>query len=245
MLTTDSSWTSLPLRVARFCLMLADFPNHNGWKLIPENVFRSPSFVPAVRSCNVVLSNPPFGDFTPKDRARYEGLKSFHKPAEFLDRVLKYLPQNGMVGLVLPHKFLDGRGYREIRENLFRRFASVESVALPDGIFEQSEAESALVIATDARRNGTGRLSVSFTEVAQKDRQKFLDEYAYTRNDEATLTLQERQRKASVLLCFRKHGVDLPTIQSWENQRIFIEVSNGIPLFLKIATSPMSRNTVF
>ena len=188
------------IEVAKLCLMLADFPNHNGWKLTPEDVFRSQAFIPTVRSCNVVLSNPPFGDFTNKERPRYDGLKSFHKPAEFLDRVLKYLPRNGMLGLVLPHKFLDGNGYRETRENLFRQFSSIEITALPDNIFEKSRVESALVIATEARKNGSGRLSVAFTDVAKKDGLKFLEEYAYTRKDGATLKFQEAKKSLKVVL---------------------------------------------
>jgi type I restriction-modification system DNA methylase subunit len=174
------------LEVSRLCLMLADFPNHNGWKLKNQDTFLSKNLGASLRDCRVVLSNPPFEDFTPEEKALYPVNTSVHKPVEFLNRVLGNLPSDGMLGVVLPRQFVDGRGYRDVREKLSKRFESTDLVALPEGIFENSDAESVLLIATDPRNNSDERrFRIVFTEVAERDRDRFLSEYRFTRRAEA------------------------------------------------------------
>ena len=114
------------LEVSKLCLMLADFPNHNGWQLHGgEDVFKSKQFSLDLPKAGVVLCNPPFEDFRPDERGKYEKLRSPHKPVEFIYRVLDALPVSGMLGFVLPHPFLDGKSYAPIRELLAKRYDDI------------------------------------------------------------------------------------------------------------------------
>jgi hypothetical protein len=187
------------LEVSRLCLMLADFPNHNGWKLNDGDIFESDSFSAAIRQSRIVLSNPPFEDFTELERKKYSGLSSTHKPVELLNRVLKYLPADGVLGIVLPRRFLDGAAYKPVRQELSKRFGELQLVALPDGIFEKSDLETALVIATEPRTTNRSTVSLSFTQVAEKDRKAFLTQYAFTRRDQTERTINEATDSLNVV----------------------------------------------
>jgi hypothetical protein len=170
------------LEVSKLCLMLADFPNHNGWQLENEDVFKSAKFQAAVGKARFVLSNPPFEDFSPDERVKYPDRRSVHKPAEFLYRILESLGPRAMLGIVLPRQFLEGPGYRDIRRALAERYRELEIVTLPDRIFEISQQESALLITRSAASRPTA-VSVSFTEVLEKERELFLSQYGYSRRD--------------------------------------------------------------
>jgi len=136
--------------VAKLSLMLADYPNPDGWRIHAGDVFNSAIVGRELRSANVVLSNPPFEDFTRSERNQYAGISSVHKPAELLRTVLEATPQ--MLGIVLPRIFLHGRGYKQIRTELKDKYGSLEIVALPDNVFQHSEADVALLLAYDAGR---------------------------------------------------------------------------------------------
>jgi type I restriction-modification system DNA methylase subunit len=170
------------LEVSKLCLMLADFPNHNGWRLENEDVFISDKLPPAVQKARFILSNPPFEDFSPGERKKYPNLRSVHKPVEFLHRVFDNLNPQAMLGIVLPRQCLDGAGYKLVRKALAERFQEFEIVTLPDRVFEKSQQESVLLITT-ATAPKPGQATVSFTEVREKDRESFLREYGYTRRD--------------------------------------------------------------
>ena len=165
------------LEISQLCLMLADFPFPNGWNLKPADVFDSKPFGNAVARADIVLCNPPFEPFNPKERATYSDLTSTQKPVELLTRVLDRLKPTGTLGFVLPWQVLDGKGYKLIREQLARRFADIEVVALPDRVFNVSQLETAIVLAKSPQRKVSG-VSVSYSCVRDGDRDRFLDDYA-------------------------------------------------------------------
>ncbi len=187
------------LEVAALCLMLADFPNPNGWQLYNEDVFASQKFESAVRKARVVVCNPPFAKFSSDERHRYDARRAVHKPAEFLHRLLDRLPAQGMLGMVLPSQFLDGRGYREIRKLLAQRFQELEVVALPDRVFRISQVEAALLIAKMPRTDEHNHITISYTEVQDKDREHFLTTYGYTRKETQAKTSQEAEESLTVI----------------------------------------------
>ncbi len=185
--------------VANLCLMLADFPNSNGWQLYQENVFESQKFTSAIRKARVILSNPPFEDFSFAERSRYQERRSVSKPAEFLFRLLEHLSAQGMLGLVLPRQFIDGKSYREVRKLLAQRFQEIEVVALPDRVFRVSQLESALLIAKFPHLDSHPSVTVSYTEVADKDRERFLEEYSYTRRETQEKEVQRARENFAVV----------------------------------------------
>ena len=188
------------IEIARLCLTLADFPERNRWQLHEENVFVSTILPTSLRDARVVLCNPPFQDFAPNDplRARVE---SPHKPAEMLRRIMLDLHPQGVLGFVLPRKFLDSVWYRDARRALVARFDSLEIVSLPDVVFRQSESEheTALLIASQPRA-GKNTSNVRHVRVSKADWLRFAhfhrptsDDSHFTTKDEATKALSVPQ----------------------------------------------------
>jgi type I restriction-modification system DNA methylase subunit len=165
------------LEISRLCLMLADFPFPNGWNLNPADVFDSRPFENAVARADIVLCNPPFEPFKPEERAAYSNLTSTQKPVELLTRVLEGLKPTGTLGFVLPRQVLDGKGYKTIREQLAERFDEIEIVALPDRVFNVSQLETVILLATSPRASSNS-VSVSYSHVRDGDRERFLSDYA-------------------------------------------------------------------
>ena len=141
--------------VARLSLMLADYPNPDGWRLHGGDALKSPMFAHELSEANIVLCNPPFGAFTPSERASYENLFSVLKPVEILYRVLQNPPE--LLGFVLPRIFLRGQGYRELRSRLGNTYGSIELLALPDRVFQHSDEETVLLVCSE-RGQGTKHL---------------------------------------------------------------------------------------
>lgn len=136
--------------VAKLSLILADYPNANGWKIDEADLFE----VDVLRACldgaRVVLCNPPFEAFNKDEAEAYpEAVKVSRSKAVYaLEMALRAEPD--MLGFVLPNTVLVDRRYRSQRVALERLYREIELVALPDGIFNVSQANSALVIARKA-----------------------------------------------------------------------------------------------
>jgi len=188
------------LEVARSSLMLADFPNPNGWVLEREDVFESPQktpkFTESLSAARVVLCNPPFGDFDEGERQRYKW-QSVHKPVDLLLRVLRSIGRNGVLGFVLPRVVLDGRGYRGARETIAERFEEVELVSLPDRVFEHAQHETVLLLGCQPRRSSPC-VCLNHRKVADADTSAFLTRYEATREDRAQRVKAEIARSIAV-----------------------------------------------
>jgi len=160
--------------VARLSLMLADYPNPNGWDIIHEDVFAGNAIAREMRQHSVVLCNPPFEDFTAQERRRYgEKIEHVAKPAELLSRVLTAGPPS-MLGFVLPRTFLTGRAFRPLHETIAGRYGQVELVALPDRVFRHSGAEFTLLLAWQRKRTTDSVCRVRSSVVFEGDREAFL-----------------------------------------------------------------------
>ena len=133
--------------VGRLSLMLADYPNPNGWQLRHGDAFQDSLVDKDIAEAGVVLCNPPFEDFTADERLAYPNLSSVHKPLEILRRIVTH-PQNPrLLGFVLPRTFITGYAYRELRAVLGSTYGRLELVALPDRVFRHSDAETVLLLA--------------------------------------------------------------------------------------------------
>lgn len=135
------------VELSRLALTLADFPNPDGWRILPDDVFADGQFSHLLTQAGVVFCNPPFEQFGSDERREYSP-RSVKKPAEVLLRVLDSLHPNGILGFVLPRNFVDGNGYAEVRKQLAERFATIELTLLPDRAFE-ADSEICLLIATE------------------------------------------------------------------------------------------------
>ena len=136
--------------VAKLSMILADYPNANGWKVEEADLFEKDALRASLIGASVVLCNPPFEAFTKAEVDAYpDAVKVSRSKAVYaLEMALRAEPD--MLGFVLPNTVLVDRRYRSQRVTLERLYREIELVALPDGIFNVSQANSALLIARKA-----------------------------------------------------------------------------------------------
>jgi hypothetical protein len=171
------------IEISRLGLMLADYPNPDGWDLHCDNVFTAVTFEDRLRQARVVLCNPPFEDLDEQARVRY-GVETPRQPAALLSRVLQFLNPKGILGFVLPRTFLDGRSYRSIREMLVPRFSEIEILSLPERAFTHAQADTAILLASQPRRDGTHSI-VTHRKVEDADWCRFQSFHAVSREDKS------------------------------------------------------------
>ncbi len=156
---------SFACEVALNSLILADYPNPNGWRIKNSDVFTSLELTDQVKRAQVVLCNPPFEDFQRGERHIF----STNKAVEALLLVLRESPK--MLGFVLPRSFVDGRRYRKAQQQIENLYNNISLVALPDNAFNYSEAETVLLIAHGQRTAQPARRSAL---VEKNDYQRFI-----------------------------------------------------------------------
>lgn len=160
--------------VARLSLMLADYPNPDGWKLLGDDVFSMQGLGTLIDAANILLCNPPFEDFTSQEKRYYQShVKFVQKPAEILHRVLENPPH--LLGFVLPRTFLHGDRYRSLRDEVARKYKEIELVALPGGVFVHSDAEGAILLAHDPNLTKSASVRVVTKWVSESGRKNFVD----------------------------------------------------------------------
>jgi hypothetical protein len=184
------------VEISHLALALADWPNLSGWtkRVTQGDVFKRGVLTDYLPRAGVVLCNPPFGDFNSDERESH--IYSLKKPVELLNRVLDDLHPSGILGFVVPRNFVDGQGYKEIRQRIARRFANIDITVLPDRAFDDADTEVGLLVATEPIPHDTCQIAfhkVNDTAEAWKQfklRNKVSSEYETTRTaDEAANTL--------------------------------------------------------
>lgn len=155
--------------VARYSLILADYPNPDGWDIAQDDVFTSPRADDYLQRARIVLCNPPFSD-RPKSEARNHQREGAAKRAvEALNRVMRHPP--AQIGFVLPKVFVSGQEYRDARRRLAEAYQEIDIVVLPDTVFQHSDVETALLIAHGARGSAPRRHVAS---ISKHDYERFL-----------------------------------------------------------------------
>ena len=160
--------------VATLSLILADYPNRNGWCIAESDLFRDGNLSNRLAASNIVLCNPPFQDFTDKERSSYRKSETqYSKPVEVLDATLDARPR--ALAFVLPRAFILHKKFARQRHRLEQQFRDIELVELPDRIFRASQIESSLVVARDRRETTSAAVTtVRSTVVSDADRAAFL-----------------------------------------------------------------------
>lgn len=161
--------------VATLSLILADYPNANGWNVAERDLFADRVLLERAKSVNVVLCNPPFEAFTREERRAYPQMtaRAAMKSAAVLSSILDAAPD--ALGFVLPRAFLDERLFQTERRRVDQLFEDVELVALPERAFKFSTVESSLLIARSPRVMASGRTTtIRSSVVTQRDRDAFL-----------------------------------------------------------------------
>jgi hypothetical protein len=125
-------------------LVLADYPNPNGWQIHKGDVFKGNRLRLELEKASIVLCNPPFEDFSSQDRKYYQNVLP-QKPAELLSRVIRVPPQ--LLGLILPRNFESGSSYRRFHSQLAATYDRIELIALPK-VFNYSDAATTILLAS-------------------------------------------------------------------------------------------------
>jgi len=166
---------SFACEVAMLSLILADYPNANGWHIKEEDLFMGRTLSEKTAQSNIILCNPPFEDFTQEERTTYQAFasRSIHKPIAILSIALDSSPE--AIGFVLPRGFILDRKYDGVRKEIEKKYGTIEIVSLPDCIFQASSIETSLFIAKDRRQvKDTGRIKLISTTINDADRTGFL-----------------------------------------------------------------------
>lgn len=165
---------SFAAEVCRLSLMLADYPNPDGWHIISQDIFASDALEKELPECKIVLCNPPFKDFDEVERQLYGNrIRSVHRPYEILRRVLESPP--AMLGFVLPKSAIIGGRYSELQDRIAGHYTDIETVALPDRVFAFSDQETMLVLASRPDPKDDAMVFTKTFWVREKNRKPFLE----------------------------------------------------------------------
>ncbi len=168
------------LELARLSLTLTDIPNPDGWDLKAQDMFLEDHLTVETKKNKILLANPPFGDFTPREQERYRGHNSrvrfINKSAETLWRTLPYMAEGGVFGVVLPQTILHSDNARDLREFLISEFELKEICLFPDKVFSFSDAESAVLVGR--RKRASGAHIVYYRRVRERELPSFRLNYS-------------------------------------------------------------------
>jgi len=164
---------SFACEVAKLSLILADYPNANGWHIENADLFKKGALATRLEGADVVLCNPPFEVFTAKEKARYPDAAAVDgsKAVMALESALRSRPN--MLGFVVPNTLLLDRRYRDQRRTVERLYREVELVSLPDGVFNVSQLDTALLIARDLRGTNESQI-VRSSAIYDADKKTFV-----------------------------------------------------------------------
>lgn len=223
--------------VATLSLILADYPNANGWHLRSTDLFRQGALAGFLQGATVILCNPPFEDFNEEERRQYPEAFAISpsKAMVALHTAIDAAPE--VLGFVLPRGVLQQAKYRELRERLAVAYGRVELVSLPDRIFDKATYPCALVIASDRRPpNMAMVVRVRARTVADADRERFLGEGHVTSERQAIRQTQDGGLWIGELDAVWAYVEDLPRLGDhaqiyrglqWRSQRAGVFNSAG------------------
>jgi hypothetical protein len=174
--------------VATLSLILADYPNHNGWHINEVDLFEDGLLEKRLALHNVILCNPPFEAFKPAEKARYPlAGQKISKAIALLSAAVDARPM--ALGFVLPRAFVLENQFAAQRRRLEAIYGSVEIVELPDRLFGVSKVESAALIAKDPRNGQANEIRLISTEVSDQHRVAFLTSGRVTQRREKLTTV--------------------------------------------------------
>jgi hypothetical protein len=172
--------------IARLSLTIADVPNPNGWHIMDGDIYRSDVISKHARGATILLCNPPFEDFKPKEqddaKSVGEELKSYNKAAEMLWRTLPFMPEGSVFGVILPRGFLNKTNLTRLREMIVGDFDIQQICHLPKKVFRHAAHES-VVLSGRKREGKTGRVPINrnrilYRHVSRDRLDEFQEKYA-------------------------------------------------------------------
>lgn len=186
---------SFALEVCRLSLMLADYPNPDGWNLYQEDVFATDRLEKELEKARIVLCNPPFENFDQEKKERYgENTLFLQQPKEIIRRILTNPPET--LGFVMPSIFSTSNKYREIQLELAKKYGNLKLAELPE-VFNHAQVRTTLLMASDKRDRGKNTF-VSYRIVGNKNHQALIDEKKFFPPSEKILPVPEIAKNFSL-----------------------------------------------
>lgn len=198
---------SFAREIARLSLTLADVPNPNGWRLVPEDVYKRSVLQKTATNATILLCNPPFQNFTAKEKSIYTEknitLKYSNKAAEVLSRTLPIMPSRSVFGVILPRGFLKSVNSTPLRKMLVEDYEIYEICVLPDNVFASADHESVVIL---GRKRVSKKITnqTRFARVREKTLDDFKDRYnalievvpqtSFTHSEDYSLHIPELNR---------------------------------------------------
>jgi hypothetical protein len=127
--------------IARLALTLADIPNPNGWNIQHSDVYENDILKKAAQKTTILFCNPPFENFSLEEQQIYgNSIETGNKAAEVLARILPYLPEKAVFGVILPHGFLNKKSLFGLRKYILDNCELRTICNLPEsGVFGKSK----------------------------------------------------------------------------------------------------------
>lgn len=122
--------------VARLSMLLYSLPYGNKWNIKSADLMKMIDYQEVIPT--IILGNPPY------EEKRSNHIKS-QKATDFLERYMKWLSEDGFIGIILPESFLQNDSAIETRKNLLNNFDIFEIWSLPGTIFENNCATIVII----------------------------------------------------------------------------------------------------
>ena len=171
------------LEIASLSLTLADIPNPDGWDLVLGDMFLGDLLERQSRKATILLANPPFEKFKPKELDGYRKAdvvpRYLNKTAEMLGRTLPQLPAGAVFGVVAPRACCTTNS-QDLREVLLRDFEIFEICCFPDKVFTFSDMESAVILGRRRTAAKERQPSTSFRRIREREIERFKLDYHCT-----------------------------------------------------------------
>jgi type I restriction-modification system DNA methylase subunit len=191
------------VEVAKMCLLLADFPEKNGWEIYNQDCFQDSLLEELSSSTTILIGNPPFESFDGKK-------PKTPKPLELLNRSLQKLPVEAFIGMVLPLSLLYTNQYKKLRKDLLNNFEIISLTTLPDKVFTHSDKDTVILVAKKVN------CKINFTTIYNIVTNNELREFKEDRNIKNTDTVSN--------MYFESQADCLLTVPMWRN--IWEQLSN-------------------
>jgi hypothetical protein len=200
--------------IARLSLTLADIPNPNGWDLQAADMYASDILAEQAGHCRILLSNPPYERFDPAEKkvyaaAGYPVRRS--KAVELLDRTLPHLAPGAVFGVVAPQGVLQSKEAKDVRTLLLREFEIREVCMFADKVFEEGDAETAVILGRRRPDAGTAAKQTTFRRVREDSIAQFAADYSFDSEHVASAAQLKAHRDKDLYV------PDLPDV--WERTR--------------------------
>ncbi|MCX6704590.1 MAG: N-6 DNA methylase [Candidatus Woesebacteria bacterium] len=160
--------------IARLALTLADIPNPNGWNIQDSDIYKDDILKKAAQKATILFCNPPFENFTPKEKQIYgNAITTGNKAAEVLAKTLPHLPPNSVFGIILPQGFLYRKNLAELRRYILDNFELRTICNLPDNVFAKAGHLSTVLLG----RKTKSKKKINYLNITKANLENFKNTY--------------------------------------------------------------------